>query len=41
MPTKLWLENLKRRDPSQDLDVDGNTYNIRMALRGIRWRGVT
>jgi hypothetical protein len=36
--TKLWSENLKRRDHSEDLGVDGS--NIRIELKEIVWEGV-
>jgi len=36
--TVLWFENLKRREHSEDLGVDGN--NIRLDLRDIGWEGV-
>jgi len=37
MCTKFWSENLKGRDPSEDLSVDGN---IRMDPWEIGWEGV-
>jgi hypothetical protein len=38
MHTIFWFENVKVRDHSEDLGVDGN--NIRMDLRGVGWDGV-
>jgi hypothetical protein len=37
MSTIFWLENLKGKDHSEDLEVDGN---IRMGLSEIGWEGV-
>jgi hypothetical protein len=37
--TKMWSENLKGRDHSEDLGVDGK-INIRVGLRDIGWKGV-
>jgi hypothetical protein len=34
----FWSENVKGRDHSEDLGVDGK--NIRLDLRGIGWEGV-
>jgi hypothetical protein len=38
MHTVFWLENLKGRDHSEDLGIDGD--NIRMDVREIGWKGV-
>jgi hypothetical protein len=40
MPTKFWLESLKRRDHSEDLSVDGDnikTYLMETGLEGVDW----
>jgi len=36
--TLIWLENLKRGDHSEDLDVDGNV--ILKWILGVVWEGV-
>jgi len=33
--TKYWLENMKGKDHSEDLDVDGKRVCIRLDLREI------
>jgi hypothetical protein len=38
MHIKLWLENLKARDHSEDLGIDGN--NIIIEHKEIRWEDV-
>jgi hypothetical protein len=35
---KLWSENMKGRDHSEDFDIDSD--NTRMDLREIGWEGV-
>jgi len=37
---KSYLLNLKGRHHSEDLDIDGKIYNIRMDVREIGWEGV-
>jgi hypothetical protein len=39
MDTLFWSENLKRRDHSEDLGIDGK-INIRMNLTDIGWKCV-
>jgi hypothetical protein len=38
MTTIFWMENLKKRDPLEDLGIHG--ANIRMELTEIGWEGV-
>jgi hypothetical protein len=38
MHTRFWLKNLKGRDHSEDMAVDGD--NIRMDVRKIWWEDV-
>jgi hypothetical protein len=39
MYTKFWLGNLKGRDHSEDLDIDGENY-IKMDFKEIDWESV-
>jgi hypothetical protein len=39
MHTNIWLENLKGRDHSEDLDVDGRII-LKMHMKQIGWEDV-